>query len=297
MVRRLFIRNLTNLDFAWLDAKRGLMGESLQVSVALEGEMDERGFIMDFGPCKRWIKDLIDTHLDHMCVVPTHSAAVNVLGIDEERLSFGFRWQKGELEYECPRETVVLLEEEQLTLNSFSTHLERIALQQLPERVQAIKISLSEDPLFRNAANYRYTHGLKLHEGNCQRLFHGHRNPVEIFTNNVRQEKMEVFLCDYFKQIHFVPKSSIVSETGKLVMNSRDLSSKESLTIRYQAPQGVFSSEMPVCDCLVMEEEPSIERITELAWSLIKKEFAISDSTSLTISCFEGLSKGCSYGN
>lgn len=297
MIRQLFVRNVTNLDFAWLDAKKGLLGESLNVAVALEGEMDERGFIMDFGPCKKWIKNLVDQHLDHTCVVPMQSPALKVLGKDELRMSFEFHSDQGNFTYEAPRHTLVLLDEDELTLSSFAKYLEEVAQSQLPERVTSVKFTLTEDPQFKSSANYRYTHGLKLHEGNCQRLFHGHRNPLEIYTNGLRQERMEVFLCDYFKQVHFVPLSSIVSSTETLKLAVRDLQSQENLKISYQAPQGEFTAEIPVKDCFILDEEPSIERITEVAWAIVKKEFGIADSTSLVVSCFEGLTKGCSYGN
>ncbi|MCB0420918.1 MAG: 6-carboxytetrahydropterin synthase [Bdellovibrionales bacterium] len=296
-MRELFVRNLTNLDFAWLDPKKGLMGESLIVNVFLQGEMDERGFIMDFGPCKKWMKQLIDHHLDHTCVVPMRSSHLKIAGLDEVRMSFSFHWAQGELSYEAPRHTLVLLEKETLEISDFAEFLETQARQALPDRVKDVKIELLPDPNFKTSANYRYTHGLKLHEGNCQRLFHGHRNPIEVYLNDIRQEKMEVYLSDYLKQIHFAPLSSVTSETQDLLLNQRNWQSNDQLTLSYEAPQGLFKAELPVRDCLIMAEEPSIERITELSWKILKEEFAIADSSTLKVYCFEGLSKGCSFQN
>src|SRR5690606_26003543 len=56
--------------YAALDPQQGLCGESLYVSAALSGELDRQGFIFDFGPAKKLLKQLVDEKLDHKLLVP-----------------------------------------------------------------------------------------------------------------------------------------------------------------------------------------------------------------------------------
>ena len=69
-MNHLFIDNLTVIDFAYLDASRGLVGESWIVDVILGGELDEQGMVFDFGDIKHAIKKRLDDTADHRLLVP-----------------------------------------------------------------------------------------------------------------------------------------------------------------------------------------------------------------------------------
>ena len=49
----LFVDNLTNVDFSYLDADRGVVGETWLASIVLEGALDEQGMVCDFGIVKK----------------------------------------------------------------------------------------------------------------------------------------------------------------------------------------------------------------------------------------------------
>ena len=74
----LFMRNFTVMDFAWLTPEQGIRGESYQVSAELWGEVDEKGFILDFGPCKKQMKQVVDSVLDHRCAVAIESPDLEI---------------------------------------------------------------------------------------------------------------------------------------------------------------------------------------------------------------------------
>lgn len=49
----LFVKRLTVIDFSYLDAVRGRVGESWQVDIELEDCLDEQGMVLDFGHIKK----------------------------------------------------------------------------------------------------------------------------------------------------------------------------------------------------------------------------------------------------
>ena len=72
----LFVDNLTNLDFSYLDPQRGLVGETLIVDAKLTGELDEQGMVFDFGKIKRQLRKAIEDLVDHKLLIPEQSQPI-----------------------------------------------------------------------------------------------------------------------------------------------------------------------------------------------------------------------------
>lgn len=276
----LFLRDFTVLDYAFLDRFNGLRGESLHVSAALEGELDSQGFLLDFGPAKKLLKRVVDECLDHKLLVPARM----------EGSSFRYASENGEeWEYEAPEEAVERIPSEFVTTDVLEKVLEAEALRLLPKNVRRIRFQLREETRFLTDANFRYTHGLRLHEGNCQRLFHGHRNPVEVWIDGARVREWENWLAREWSDAHFAHRATVSG--GDLVLGERRPHARGFAEISYTSPQGFFRAWIPAARLIVLETEPSIENIARLGYERLEKEGLVGH----TVVAYEGLNKGASF--
>jgi 6-pyruvoyltetrahydropterin/6-carboxytetrahydropterin synthase len=86
------------------DGKREpLHGHNYQVSVAMEGELDPAGVVLDFITFKPLVKGICDS-LDHRTLIQTESSAIKVLSRAEE-----VEVRYGKQKIILPKEDVILL--------------------------------------------------------------------------------------------------------------------------------------------------------------------------------------------
>ncbi|MFT5117183.1 MAG: 6-pyruvoyl-tetrahydropterin synthase, partial [Kiritimatiellia bacterium] len=78
----LFVDNLTNVDFSYLDPNRGLVGETWLANIVLEGSLDEQGMVCDFGIVKKTVRDWLDTYIDHCLVVAAEAETIDIVRND-----------------------------------------------------------------------------------------------------------------------------------------------------------------------------------------------------------------------
>ncbi len=260
----LFLQNFTVLDFAHLHQQDGLQGESFYVSVELDGSLDHQGFILDFGVAKKILKTLVDETLDHKLLVPA-------LHPDLKGTERGLEFQG--ILYEAPAEALTLLDATEITPSLLENFLSIEALKVLPENITKARFFLRGDE--RGGARFRYTHGLRLHQGNCQRLFHGHRNPIEVWQEGQRLPHWEEQLARAWDGAHFA--------YGPTVQNN---------VVEYESPQGFFHGKLPAGKVIVLPVEPSIENIAEYGAKYLRQEGL---KGPFTVVAYEGLNKGASF--
>jgi len=281
MRQTLFLRDFTVLDFAFLHGEQGLLGDSLHVSAELEGELDEQGFILDFGPAKKILKKLVDDTLDHKLVIP---------GLNSRLKGTAKGLEFAGLLYEAPDEAVEVLEGEEITIPLLAEFLEKEAMQRLPANVKGVKFLLRPEARFDSEPNYRYTHGLRLHDGNCQRLLHGHRNPVEVWRGSERVRALEEFLAAEWENAHFTFAPTLVSKLD-LPLGRRQKALPGLAEIAYDSPQGSFRAHLPAARIILLSTEPSIENIARLGAERLQAE----GHGLLRVVAYEGLNKGASF--
>lgn len=279
----LFVKDFTILDTAILHPSRGALGDSFYVSVELSGALDQQGFIFDFGPAKKRLKALVDETLDHKLLVPGfHPELKGTLK--------GFTFEN--LEYEAPAESLEILETKEITLSFLENFLNKAALEVLPENVESVRFQLREES-FGDKANFRYTHGLRLHDGNCQRLIHGHRNPIEVWIEGSRSSHWEQFLAKEWEDVHFAHQDTLsAGAPRKLALGKRDKSLLDSAAISYESPQGYFQANLPASRLVVLDREPSIENIARLGALLVREA---GEKRAISVRAYEGLNKGASF--
>lgn len=283
MRQTLFLRDFTVLDFAFL-GKEGLQGESLYVSVELQGELDAQGFILDFGPAKKILKAIVDETLDHKLVIP---------GLHPSLKGTAKGLKFAELLYEAPDEAVEVLEGEEITPALLEDFLQAEAMSRLPANVKGVKFSLRPDSRFELEPNFRYTHGLRLHNGNCQRLLHGHRNPVEVWLEGKRSTEWENFLVKEWENAHFTFAPTLKNRAElDFALGRRQHQHPGMAEIEYESPQGFFRAEISASRIILLETEPSIENIARLGANRLRSEGILQE---LRVVAYEGLNKGASF--
>lgn len=281
----LFLRDFTVLDCALLDSGGGLRGESWYTSVELTGELDEHGFILDFGPAKKILKKLVDEEMDHRLLFPALDAGVSLAG--------GVLRCGDEIAYSAPDCAWAAIPSDELGAEAVAAELSARARRLLPANVESVRFELRADPRFEREANFRYTHGLRFHDGNCQRLLHGHRNPIEVWQDGVRLPEWEVALAREWANAHFVAAATLKNRAElDLPCGARRPGLAGFGHVEYSAPQGSFSASLAASRLVLLECEPSIENIARTGHEFLRRAGL---SGSFTVRAYEGLNKGAAY--
>src|SRR5262249_40498654 len=133
---RLFVENLTVLDFAYLDAERGLVGDSWIADVELDGKLDKQGMVMDFGAVKRRLKRALDAAVDPRLLVPGRSPLLDFVR-SGQRTGLAFKAATGGIEHQSPAKAVCVIDAEAVTLESLGAHLQAALRKAVPKGVTA----------------------------------------------------------------------------------------------------------------------------------------------------------------
>ena len=268
-MNHLFVDNLTVIDFAYLDATRGLVGESWIADIVLGGELDEQGMVFDFSHVKRAIKQVIDAQVDHRLVVP--KGHPGLLRNDQTPQHFVWPLTNGEqIAHTGPDEAVLWLAGDTVTKAAIATLLEHELKAVLPNNVISVDVHLREEML--EGPYYHYVHGLKKHLGNCQRIAHGHRSPICIHRNEQRETTLEALWAKLWKDIYVGTEEDI---SRRFV----DDNGAEYICFEYEANQGKFALTLPASRVYMMNTDTTVELIAAHIADQLKQEFPGFDSS------------------
>jgi len=273
----LFVNNLTNSDFCFLHPQRGLLGETWLSHIELEGELDEQGMICDFGIVKSTVRSLLDDLIDHRLLIPSRSSQLTENIADGDNWAITWQLDNGDtVIHRSPREAITLIDAEGITPDTVARWCEARLREQLPDSIHAIRISFTTEII--DGAQYHYSHGLKKHRGKCQRIAHGHRSKIIIHRNGERDEKLEQYWANQFRDIFIGTSEDLLSADNE-----------NAYRFAYQSPEGHFQLELPKALCYLIDADSTVENIAAHVARETKKQ---CPDDNIQVRAFEGLAKG-----
>jgi len=287
---QLFVNDLTVIDFSYYCENRGIVGESWVVDVLLNGTLNDMNMVLDFAVVKKQIKAIIDQAVDHKLLLPRLSQSISVSNSNhhQDHEYVDLRSKRASYFLQSPKCAFEKINAEQITVTTVTEHLTEIILKQLPQNVQGLKLTLRPEII--NGDYYHYTHGLKLHDGNCQRIAHGHRSKIELLKNNQRSEDLEFFWCHRWQDIYIASQDDrVTKEEIQLSTDAMGDLTPEHQFFAYEAPQGRFdiavsSQVLEIVDC-----DSTVELLADYIARQLKQQ---QPKDSYTVVAYEGVGKG-----
>jgi len=277
---QLFVDRLTVIDMSYLHPLFGIEGESWICDVVLDGILDDQSMVMDFGDVKKRIKQAIDSWTDHTLIVPKHSP--HLVAFDEQNGEVYLRWQcvsGDDVQHRSPAGALCLLDASEVTPLFVKEYLERRLMEVVQETVQAVHITLYPEPS--NAPYYHYSHALKKHGGNCQRIAHGHRSKIEIWRDGKPDNAAMQKWAEAWKHIYVGSHEDI-----------RDSYVEQGIAyyhFSYLSGQGTFALDIAQQRCVVLDCDSTVECIAQ---HIARELKAAQPESTFHVKAYEGVQKG-----
>ena len=275
----LFVDNLTNVDFSYLHPSRGVVGETWLASIVLEGALDDQGMVCDFGVVKKTVRDWLDATIDHSLVVPKESDSLVNEQSDQDNISIQWQYSGKQLDCSSPAQAITLIDHKEVNEHTVAEWCIEQLRQLLPESIGRIQLRFAPEPIEHHL--YHYSHGLKKHRGNCQRIAHGHRSTIEVMVNQQRDHQLEANWCQLWEDIYIGTKEDLLKE--------ETIKGIEYYQFAYQSEQGEFTLKLAKEDCYLIDTDTTVELIAQHITTQIA---AKHPGKHVKIKAFEGIGKG-----
>ena len=272
----LFVDQLCNVDFSYLCAKRGLVGETWLANIELEGELDEQGMVCDFGEVKSLMRRWLDDTLDHTLLIP---GASEHLSLAQNKDTDAFTWKSavGEISGEAPKQAHCILDGvAEVNAESAAQWCIKQLKKHFPDSVSSLRLSFTTENI--SGPYYHYSHGLKKHGGNCQRIAHGHRSKIEIWKNGKLDQELMSRQAKQWEDIYIGTHADL-----------REPDDTSSYNFEYKAQQGEFRLSVPKSSCYLIDTDSTVEFIAK---HILDKLIAEDSAASYRVKAYEGISKG-----
>ncbi|MCQ1060561.1 6-pyruvoyl trahydropterin synthase family protein [Photobacterium sp. DNB23_23_1] len=286
---KLFVRDLTVIDSSYLCQHRGMVGESWILDVVMSGELNEMSMVLDFSRVKKQIKQIVDEYVDHRLIVPSQSDAIRTAVTKPGYATVDLLRGDKSLHLHCPEQAYCLIEDSEVTIESVTRHIYKVLEGQLPENVQGLEITLRHEPIA--GPFYHYSHGLKKHDGNCQRIAHGHRSPIELLINGQRNIELEQQWAQRWQEIYL---GSAEDECTLADLNlspfAAEVNEQSHHAFRYTAPQGEFELAIAKSDVEMIETDTTVELLALYIAEQVSESVEIG--STVDVIAYEGVGKG-----
>ncbi len=266
-----------------------MVGESWILDVVMSGELNEMSMVLDFSRVKKQIKQLVDQYVDHRLIVPAKSPAINTAATTTGYVTVDLMREDKSIHLHCPEQAFCFIDAETVTIESVTEHVYQVLKGNLPENVQGLDITLRHETI--NGAFYHYSHGLKKHDGNCQRIAHGHRSPIELIVNGERNAELEKQWAKRWQDIYLGSQEDVLSVTElNLSECAKQVTNETHYGFRYTAPQGEFELAIARSETEMLDTDTTVELLAGYIAEKVKP--SLSDSDVLEVVAYEGVGKG-----
>ncbi len=294
---QLFVDDLTVIDFSYLCKQRGIVGESWIVDVLLEGSLNDQSMVLDFAVVKKQIKAIIDDAIDHKLLLPMQEKALAIAESlhQPDHQTIDFLSERASYHLQSPCCAFAQLDCLTITEHEVTKHLTAIIMAELPSNVQGLILTLRPENIVSDY--YHYTHGLKLHDGNCQRIAHGHRSKIQILLDGKRNAELEKLWCKRWQDIYIASEADRISAAEvELSLKAKEYLTPDHQYFSYTAPQGRFdiaveSKVLDVVDC-----DSTVELLADFILRQIKAPNSLWQTQvagkKITVIAYEGVAKG-----
>ncbi|ANB54775.1 6-pyruvoyl trahydropterin synthase family protein [Aeromonas veronii] len=285
---KLFVRDLTVIDSSYLCERRGMVGESWLVDIEMSGELNEMSMLLDFGRVKKLIKSIIDEEVDHKLLVPTECPLIHVETLDDDESTVDLLRPGRSIHLRCPSQGFAFIPAPQVDKESVTRYLLAVLAKRLPGNIKDLSLTLRQEAI--TGAFYHYSHGLKKHDGNCQRIAHGHRSPIEIHVDGERDQELELNWAERWGDTY------LGTEEDKVALTELALSPRANAQLgehhcgfKYVAPQGLFQLAIPSTEVEMIDTDTTVELLACYIAREVKK--MVGDKF-VKIVAYEGVGKG-----
>ncbi|RUO72961.1 6-carboxytetrahydropterin synthase [Idiomarina ramblicola] len=288
---QLFVNDLTVIDCSYLCPERGIVGESWIVDIVLDGALNEQSMVLDFGRVKKQVKAIIDNSVDHKLVVPAEHPYTQVTHNSDDSANWVdfLRPDERSIHLFCPADAFAFIDADVVSIQTVTEYLKAVIKRELPGNVEGLRLLLRPESI--DGFYYHYTHGLKKHDGNCQRIAHGHRSKIQIRLDDIRQPVLEKKWSDKWQDIYLGTTEDVCSHSRlKLSEAAHSATSDGSHTYySYVADQGLFELIVPNAENFVIDTDSTVECIADFLATEIKREYP---AKKVEVRAFEGVGKG-----
>ncbi|WP_046004423.1 6-carboxytetrahydropterin synthase [Pseudoalteromonas rubra] len=277
----LFVDALTVIDFSYLCSKRGAVGESWIVDMTLHGQLNEESMVLDFAKVKKQIKAIIDDTIDHKLAIPSQLACS--YSSQHGRVQFDGEFGGHHLAMSAPDEAVCIVEGETISEATVIAFLKQQILPKMPDNVKDVEIELRPEPS--RSFYYHYSHGLKKHDGNCQRIIHGHRSDIGIYLDDISMPRLQKEWAERWQDIYLGSEEDLIDVSALKHITARD----NDYAFAYSASQGYFELAISKSRCDLIPCDSTVECIAEYLAGEIKAQYP---ERKVKVKAFEGVGKG-----
>lgn len=269
-----------------------MVGESWIVDVILNGDLNEESMVQDFGKVKKNLKRLIDDYVDHKLCVPAEHANANIRHDEAtEQVEVTFTLHSGEnIQLCCPADAYAFIYDDIITMDSVSVYLREVIATHLPENVEGIELKLRTEVI--TTPFYHYTHGLKKHDGNCQRIAHGHRSKIDVLVDGKPDIESQAYWAKRWEDIYIASLEDQIAPDA-LTLQNKLPSYNDYVCFAYESTQGYFEIVMPSKRCEIITTDSTVECLAQFIFDQQKQR---QPEGNTTILAYEGVGKGAMVG-